>query len=258
MDSPLLNMPDDPDMIPGWLEGMLLSPLLDRLVTELGALHPPAAVPRLVDVLEPLIELPDDLQNKPTPRVRVGLRPASMRAMPEPVRFLEDGLVALPATVVNRLLQHPTLLLEVRDRVLADGGAYWDRYIHTPESTAAAGRVGEGVRHRLFSGEATPDKTAAAVYLDLAEVVSDSVWGAPRGLSIWLQNLGQVISQVATRLSGPHRDWLMSRLEDWSTRLRPESREDDEGVDSIAQTVRFELLDRADLLRGPTRPPPAD
>lgn len=240
MDSPLLNMPDDPAQIASWLEELLFSPLLDRLVAEIRALNPPP-------------------QPQPLPS---GHRSASRRtrsgqsAYPVPLRFLNDGLVALPPEDVSRLLRRPDLLLQVRDLVLTEGGTYWDRHINTAEATGAAERAGKRVLHLLSSGEKNPDETAATVYLTLADVV-----GARDVIdlesSVWLQHLDRTTNRAADVLSGPHRDWLMSRLEAWSSRVRQELGADDAITDSYFQAVQVELRERANLLRGPTPTPPA-
>ena len=139
MSSAVLTIPDDPAAVPGWLERRLLAPDLHRLVAELEAVHgPPPAPPRLDDVLG-------------------GHAPA----------VLADGLGRLPRPALSLLLRHPALLPELRDRVLVEGGAYWDRYLGD-DLTAAGEQVADGVRAALRAAEPAPARRRPARWVGYA------------------------------------------------------------------------------------------
>lgn len=80
-----------------WLEQHLTGLQLRELVSELAAVHgAPKSITTLVDAL-------------------AGFRDA----------VLTNGLAALPPERIQRLLCEPTLLFELQDLVLVEGGAYW-------------------------------------------------------------------------------------------------------------------------------------
>jgi len=149
MTSPLLDIPDDPAVVPGWLEAELLGPRLGRLVAELDAVHRPASEPLFDDVL-------------------AAHAPA----------VLARGLAALPRPALRLLLRNPVLLAELRDLVLADGGPYWDRYLVTPETTAAADRVAERVRTALAPAEPTRPRGRWLGYAGTAAATAAAVLAA--------------------------------------------------------------------------------
>ncbi|MFM9960449.1 MAG: hypothetical protein ACKV2Q_04405 [Planctomycetaceae bacterium] len=109
MKLPVLDMPDDPQLIPGWLERHLKGLELGELVAELGAVHGPPDSPTTLDEL-----CGADLPN-----------------------VLEHGLTALPREHLRRMLKQPELLLELQERVLIDGGTYWESLPLEPELVAA-------------------------------------------------------------------------------------------------------------------------
>lgn len=149
MTSPLLTVPDDPAEVTGWLEAELLGPRLGRLVAELEVVHRPAADPLLDDVLD-------------------AYAPA----------VLAGGLAALPRAAVRVLLTHPALLPDLRDRVLDAGGAYWDRYLVTPESEAAAARVADRVRVAIAPAEPARPRGRWVGYAGTAAATATAVLAA--------------------------------------------------------------------------------
>ncbi len=92
-----LEIPDDPALLPAWLEGHLVNTDLAALVAELEAVHG---------------EQPDHLSLTDVLRDR---RDA----------VLSRGLAALPAEGLKSLLRNPRLLLELQELILTEGGPCW-------------------------------------------------------------------------------------------------------------------------------------
>jgi len=92
-----LEIPDDPALLPGWLEGHLVNPDLAALVAELEAVHgeQPGGM-SLADVLR-------DRRDA----------------------VLSRGLASLPAEGLKSLLRNPRLLLELQELILTEGGPCW-------------------------------------------------------------------------------------------------------------------------------------
>lgn len=93
-----LDIPDDPATWPNWLERHLVGVHLRELVGELQLLAGPQPVP--------------------APSLEELLGPA----LP---RILEGGLQHLTEQQTRQLLRHPQLLLRLQERVLVEGGNYW-------------------------------------------------------------------------------------------------------------------------------------
>jgi hypothetical protein len=108
-----MTIPDDPQELAGWLERRLVGLDLNQLVEELSAVHGrPSESTSLGDLLG-------------------GSRTA----------LLQRGLVALPQGALRTLLTQPSLLLELQELILAEGGAHWDRLAaELPALDAAASR----------------------------------------------------------------------------------------------------------------------
>lgn len=95
-----LDLPTDPQAWPGWLEQQLVGLELRDLVEQLEILQggPEADVPKLEQVM-----------GEQWDRVR------------------SDGLRVLPPATIADLIRHPRILFELQQRVLEDGGEYWER-----------------------------------------------------------------------------------------------------------------------------------
>ncbi len=120
MTSPVLTIPDDIAALPGWLDHQLLGPDLDLLAAELAVVNrPTSTVPVLADVL--------------------GDNAAEV---------LAGGLGSLPRSALVLLLRHPTLLAELRELVLTEGGPYWDTLVDD-DLTAAGHRVAARIRQAI-------------------------------------------------------------------------------------------------------------
>jgi hypothetical protein len=109
-----LEIPEDPNQLPGWLDRHLCGPDLGELVAELAAVH--------------------------------GGRGETGRSVRDVLgrslsSVLAGGLGRAPSTAVRQLLRSPHLLLELQELVLTSGGPYWD------EVALAAGGFDELVDH---------------------------------------------------------------------------------------------------------------
>lgn len=109
-----LSVPDDPAELPRWLERRLTAPDFGQFLAELSA-HFPAAPPG---------PLPD--------RILPGV--------------LARGLGAVPPEALGQLLRNPAALAELQERILTDGGAYWDAVLDASDELADAAERG---RHGL-------------------------------------------------------------------------------------------------------------
>jgi hypothetical protein len=96
-----MTIPDDPDELAEWLERHLAGLDLTRLVAELSAVHgPPPEAVSFEQTLGPYV--------KP---------------------ICHGGLSVLPRPLLTRLLTQPSLLLELQEPILLEGGPYWDRVL---------------------------------------------------------------------------------------------------------------------------------
>lgn len=98
------TIPDDPAQLSGWLERQLVGLDLGSLVGELTAIHRPSpgSGPSLDAVLGGYLE-----------------------------RIEATGLSCLPRPVLQQLLTHPSLLIALQERILIQGGPYWDECSRT-------------------------------------------------------------------------------------------------------------------------------
>lgn len=125
MNIPLLNMPDDPSKLPGWLEDQMLNGDVVTLAIELSAI---ATVP------------PD---NRETLNGVLGATKSDV---------LNSGLQRLSSHCLRLLLRQPELLIELAELVLVDGGSYWQRRIAEHEELKeSAQRIWTGVQHEIDS-----------------------------------------------------------------------------------------------------------
>jgi hypothetical protein len=93
-----MTIPDDPAELPRWLERRLMAPDFGRFVAELSA-------------------------HFPTDAGKVQPRHLLDRWLPV---ALAEGLAPVPPDVLSQLLRHPAGLAAFQERVVTDGGAYWD------------------------------------------------------------------------------------------------------------------------------------
>lgn len=104
-----LTIPDQPEELPGWLEGQLLGPDLGALVAELAAVHGFA-----------------------------GKTPKSIADLLGPHRsvVLKRGLGSLPRNLIKELMRHPAYLLDLQELILIEGSDYWIRRLNQSAVTA--------------------------------------------------------------------------------------------------------------------------
>ncbi|MBY0228691.1 MAG: SUMF1/EgtB/PvdO family nonheme iron enzyme [Gemmataceae bacterium] len=120
------TMPEDLAGQTAWLEKALASRSLGRLVAELHAFHGPG--PAVAPTLDALLGA-----NLP--------------------RFLARGLAGLSAAQLRGLLTCPRLLLELHERILMEGGPYWEGLLLRDDDLPKA--VARG-RQRLAASLAPP------------------------------------------------------------------------------------------------------
>lgn len=118
-----LTVPDDPAELPGWLEQQLMSPGFGEFLAELSAFFP------VVSGIEPPCHL---LDRWLTVALTEGLRP-------------------IPPDVLTQWLRHPQLLTALQERIVLDGGPYWD--------TVAVGS--DDLRDMLARGRQALDRVLA-------------------------------------------------------------------------------------------------
>ncbi|HKB03430.1 MAG TPA: hypothetical protein VKD90_14500 [Gemmataceae bacterium] len=128
-----LTVPDDPADLPRWLERRLMAPDFGRFVAELSALFPTTA-----DIAPPC--------------------PLYDRWLPV---ALAEGLDPLPLEVLRRLLRHPAKLAAFQERIVTDGGAYWDEVLDRTDDLAGALRRGKRSLERVLSGDTPPSNNKA-------------------------------------------------------------------------------------------------
>lgn len=93
-----MTVPDDPAELPGWLERRMMAPDFGRFIAELSAHFPPTSK----------ADQPLHLIDRWLPMA------------------LEGGLAPIPPEVLSELLRYPPVLAAFQERVVTDGGAYWD------------------------------------------------------------------------------------------------------------------------------------
>src|SRR3954464_1686548 len=105
-----LTIPDDPADLPRWLEERLMAPDFGGFMAELQAHFPanPDAAP---------------------------LRKQFERWTPV---ALESGLETIPLDFLQKLLRSPASLATFQERILTDGGAYWDEVADRSDDLTAA------------------------------------------------------------------------------------------------------------------------
>jgi len=122
------EIPDAAEQLAPWLEQQLVGMRLRDLVAELTAFlgrQPPSAT------LESLLG-----ERLPT--------------------VLDRGLRKLPEPTLRSLLQNPSLLLDLQQRVFIEGGDFWNRVPRSSEQTAAVDRGWEALQAKLSLPAAPP------------------------------------------------------------------------------------------------------
>jgi len=123
-----MTVPDEPSELPRWLERRLMAPDFGRFVAELLA-HFPATAGSV-----PLRHLLD--------------RPLQAA--------LTEGLEPVPPEVLSQLLKHPSLLVVFQERIVMDGGAYWDDVISRSDDLSEPFERGKRSLERMLSANTSP------------------------------------------------------------------------------------------------------
>jgi len=193
------SLPENEAALPGWLDRHLVGADLAALIAELHAIHPiPAKSPPSLDEL---------LANR---------RDA----------LLARGTSALPRSTMRTLLTCPSLLLELQETVLIEGGDYWEQLTRqafpTPSATIPSSHAEKQLppkrSRRWVLGFATVAAVLVAVW-GLGGFSSDWGWNRP---SIQRGNVDA--SKYMNRLADAGEEWfnelpttapeLMQRIED--------------------------------------------
>jgi hypothetical protein len=137
--STLVDMPIDPAQWAKWLESHLVGLDLGPLVAELAQVSEPsdASAP----MLPPLDEvLGDDLDT-----------------------VLRDGLSGLAQQKLNVLLRRPALLLALQERIVIDGGSYWQTVSRSQHRQTQAKRGWEALQSAMQADDAATDQSIREV-----------------------------------------------------------------------------------------------
>lgn len=128
-----LAIPDDPADLARWLEGQLVSLDFGRFLAELTAFFPSSGPQPPRDVFD--------------------------RWLPV---ALADGLDPVPADVLGQLLRHPAALAEFQERIVTDGGAYWDDVTERSEDLSRPFADGKRALDRILAAEPAAGPSAVA------------------------------------------------------------------------------------------------
>jgi hypothetical protein len=128
-----MTIPDDTSELPHWLEGRLMAPDFRRFVAELLALFPTT----------PGVSPPRQLFDQWLPKA------------------LAEGLDQIPMEVLNQLIKHPVALAMFQERIVTDGGAYWDEVLDRSDDLSAVFERGKKSIERIISADAPPLKGKA-------------------------------------------------------------------------------------------------
>ena len=140
-----LTIPDDPAELSRWLERRLVAPDFGRFVAELSAHFPAAA------------------DTAPPCRLYDRWLPVA----------LAEGLDPLPPEVLRRLLRHPAKLAAFQERIVTDGGAYWDEVSDRSDDMSGALKRGKRALDRILSADALPSSREAVPRADRKAGPSD-------------------------------------------------------------------------------------
>ncbi|HEV3386103.1 MAG TPA: hypothetical protein VG097_14885 [Gemmata sp.] len=123
-----MTIPDDPARLADWLEAQLVGQNLGKLVAELRAVHGDQPTTQSLNAI---------LGNNAT-------------------TVLESGLGILPHSVLQELLRNPSLLLELQEQVLMEGGPYWSELPMSEEFGESLERGWERLRREVVPQLAVP------------------------------------------------------------------------------------------------------
>jgi hypothetical protein len=148
---------DDPAELARWLERRLMAPDFGQFVAELLA-HFPAA---------PVARQPGHLLERWLPVA------------------IDEGLDSLPTDVLIQLLRHPALLVAFQERIVTDGGAYWDEVPAASDDLSGRFERGKMSLERMLAGDAAPPSADAVPSTRATAVTSGVAKRNGRGHRIW-------------------------------------------------------------------------
>jgi len=117
-----MTVPDDPAEIPRWLERRVMAPDFGLFVAELQAHFPAEA-------------------NAPCQALFNRWLPVA----------LAEGFDSIPLNALSQLLRHPAELAAVQERIVVDGGAYWDEVAEQSDELIGAVENGRQSLDRIFA-----------------------------------------------------------------------------------------------------------
>ena len=199
-----LDIPNDPDQWPEWLEKQLVGLELHSLVAQLEVLAGSNdSEIRLADVL--------------------GDRSATV---------LEYGLSRLNKTQIQQLIKTPRLLFDLQELVFIDGGEYWESVPITDDHRNLLKRETEKLK-KAFNGEATPQVAIRRVsrrnvFLYVAAVAATVLtaagtwWMRPRASGWGFDRDGLLAADVA---ASEYLNILADASDDWYNK-RPRNKDE--------------------------------
>jgi hypothetical protein len=214
-----MTIPDDPAELSRWLERQLMAPDFGQFIAELSAHFPGSATQpcHLVDRWLPVA--------------------------------LEEGLAPVPPEVLSKLLRNPGVLAVFQERVVIDGGAYWDNLPDTSDDlserlertrlslerslAADASATGRAARARPGAVPSETVKRTGAGGSRIWAMVSTGVAACLAGVVVWLASSGPgdppvLKSQIAWGWAKPgglaadqssprnYLNQLAANVEEWS------------------------------------------
>jgi hypothetical protein len=151
-----MTVPDDPSELPHWLERRFVAPDFGTFVAELVAHFPSASGSA------PLRVIFDEWL---------------------PVA-LDEGLDSLPSEVLNQLLRHPAALAAFQERIVRDGGTYWDDVLEQSDDLSGAFERGKRALERVISADSAQSNSKGIPKAN-AKAVPSPVKRAGRSYKLW-------------------------------------------------------------------------
>lgn len=152
-----MTVPDDPSELPRWLERRFMAPDFGRFIAELAAHFPAAsgsALPR--HAFDRWLQV-----------------------------AMEEGLEPLPSEVLNQLLKCPAALATFQERIVSDGGTYWDEVLERSDDLTGAFERGKQSLKRLMSADSPRSDRKTVRREEPRAAPSTVAKRAGRGYRIW-------------------------------------------------------------------------
>jgi hypothetical protein len=177
------DISEDDALLASWTEAKIAGVHVGELVAELEVLREAdhtAAVPKHDGPgLEPTVKLEDVLGNR----------------LPD---ICARGLAAVPAQIIRRLFREPSLLIDLQERVLTEGGPYWDKKL----------RESDELKKRTEAGWARLAATLPAK--PSVRLAPESIASRPAGGARWFVTRFAAAAAAAVALVG---FWAWDRMQ---------------------------------------------